>query len=410
MLVERPLYLERIEPFIDAPVVKILVGIRRAGKSSLLEQVKGLLRRRGVTKEQIIQINFEDLKYTGVRTKTDFVELITGSMRGEEKYYILLDEVQLVEGWDEVVNGLLAGGQADIYITGSNSKLLSSELSTYLTGRYVNIRVFPLSFSEALEFKRVRGLLDDVELTREQVAKEFREYRQKGGFPILHALDYAKEDGDKAVEDIYTSIIYRDLIERKKIRNTELLTRIIKYLFDNVGNVFSARSVASYLKSEMRTVDVETVYNYLDWLAEVFVIQRVERYDLRGKTVMKVQEKYYLGDVGLLYALNGRKNSYLPGVLENLVYLELVSKGYEVHIGKNGDREIDFVAEKKGRKLYLQVVAHMYEPKTAEREYAAFKGIEDNYPKYILTLDEEGEGDEREGIEVKYLPEFLLEL
>ena len=242
-----------------------------------------------------------------------------------------------------------------------------------------------------------------------EVGAEFDEYMNKGGFPILHAFDYALGDGDKAVEDIYTSIVYRDLIERKKIRNTELLGRIIGFLFDNIGSIFSAKSVSDYFKSELRKVDAETVYNYIELLKEVFVIYEVKRYDLRGKALLKTQEKYYLGDVGLLYALNGRKDSYKNGVLENLVFLELVAKGYEVHIGKNQDKEIDFVAEKKGQKMYLQVAVEASTEAAREREFGAFDGIDDNYPKYVLTL-ENGNGDEQNGVVKRYLPEFLLEI
>lgn len=402
-MIKRPLYLKQIEPFIDKPVVKILVGIRRAGKSSILTQVRDILEERGAEESQIITVNFESLEYSKIRSREEMIDLMRDLTGGDGRYYVLLDEVQLVDGWDEVVNGLLADGKSDVYITGSNSKLLSTELSTYLTGRYVEIRVYPLSFTEALEFKEARGLeFGDL-------GAEFDEYMWKGGFPILHAFDYSLEDGDKIVEDIYASIIYRDLIERKGIRNTELLARVIRFLFDNVGNMFSAKSVADYFKSELRKVDVETVYNYIELLKEVFVVYEVKRYDVRGKAQLKTQEKYYLGDVGLLYALNGRKDSYKNGVLENIVYLELISKGYDVHIGKNDDKEIDFVVEKKGQKMYLQVALGISSAETRAREFGAFGGIADNYPKYVLTL-EQGNGDEENGVVKKYLPEFLREL
>lgn len=402
-MIKRSLYLDQIKPFIDKPMIKILVGIRRAGKSSILKQLKDVLLEQGVKEEQIININFEALEFSKIRAREDMIDLMAKLTSGKGKYYILLDEVQLVDGWDEIVNGLLADGKSDIYITGSNSKLLSSELSTYLTGRYVEIQVYPLSFSEALEFKRARNIkIKELEI-------EFNEYMDKGGFPILHAFDYALDDGDKAIGDIYASIVYRDLIERKKIRNTELLGRIIEFLFDNIGNVFSAKSVADYFKNEFRKVDPETVYNYIELLKEVFVIYEVKRYDVRGKALLKTQEKYYLGDIGLLYALNGRKDSYKNGILENLVFLELISKGYEVHIGKNQNQEIDFIAEKKGKKLYLQVAIEATTKEVREREFGAFDGISDNYPKYVLTLEND-KGDEQNGIIKRYLPEFLLEL
>ena len=402
-MIKRPLYLKQIESYIDKPQIKILVGIRRAGKSSILLQLRDILLARGVKDDQIIQINFESLKYAKIRTREAMIDLMQELTNEDKRYYIMLDEVQLVDGWGEVVDGLFAEGKSDMYITGSNSKLLSSELSSMLTGRYVDFQVYPLSFSEALEFKKERGLKIG------SLADEFNEYKNKGGFPVLHAFDYSGEEGDNTVEDIYTSIVYRDLIERKKIRNTELLGRVICYLFDNIGNIFSAKSVANYFKNEYRTVDPETIYNYIDLLKEVFVIYEVKRYDVRGKALLKTQEKYYLGDVGLLHALNGRKDSYENGVLENLVYLELISKGYDVHIGKNGEREIDFVAEKKGRKMYLQVAVEATSMAAREREFGAFDGIDDNYPKYVLT-PEVSNGDDENGIEKRYLPEFLLEL
>lgn len=402
-MINRPLYLNKIKPFIDKPLIKILVGIRRAGKSSILTQVKDILLQNSIKEEQIISINFESLEYSQVRTRDQMIELMKDLTKDGDYYYVLLDEVQLVDGWDEVVNALYADGKSDIYITGSNSKLLSSELSTFLTGRYIDIPVYPLSFSEALEFKKARNL--KIKTTE----AEFTDYMNKGGFPILHAYNYSLEDGDKAVEDIYTSIIYRDLIERKGIRNTELLARIIQFVFDNIGNIFSAKSVSDYFKNELRKVDPETIYNYIGLLEEVFVLYKVKRYDIRGKTLLKTQEKYYLGDVGLLYALNGRRDSYKNGVLENLVYLELISKGYNVHIGKNQDQEIDFIAEKKDQKLYIQVAVEASSPTAQEREFGAFDNIDDNYPKYVLTLENEN-GDNINGIIKRYLPDFLLEL
>lgn len=402
-MIQRPMYLDKIKPFIDSPMVKILVGIRRSGKSSILEQVKEILLERGVKEDQIILVNFEKLEYSKIRTREAMIDLLVDLTREDKRYYMLLDEVQLVDGWDEVVNGLYADGKSDIYLTGSNSKLLSTEISTYLTGRYIEIPTYTLSFQETLEFKKSRGL------GRTSTAAEFIDYMNQGGFPILHAFGYGLDDGDKAVEDIYTSIIYRDLVERKGIRNTALLEKVIRFLFDNIGNIFSAKSVADYFKSELRSVDVETIYNYIEYLKEAFVIYEVKRYDVRGKALLKTQEKYYLGDVGLLYALNGRKDSYKNGVLENIVYLELLAKGYSVSIGKNQDKEIDFIAEKRGQRLYIQVALEATSPAAREREFAALRGIDDNYPKYVLTLEENG-SDEENGAVKRFLPEFLLGL
>lgn len=267
----------------------------------------------------------------------------------------------------------------------------------------MNIEVYPLNFAEYLDFRRTTGA--DVSDLKE----EFRHFLDRGGFPALHANNLTLEQCDDVVADVYTSIVFRDLIERHNIRNTELLSRVVKFVFDNIGNPFSAKSVSDYLKNEKRSLNPETIYNYLDWLEEAFIIKRISRYDLRGKEVLATNEKYYLGDVGLLYAVGGRQNSYLSGVLENVVLNELLSRGYQVYIGKNQSLEIDFVAIKKTEKIYLQIAASLSGKDTIEREFAAFSGIGDNYPKYILTLDQIF-GENRDGIRCVNLPEFLLTL
>ena len=401
-MIKRPLYLDKIEPYIDQPLIKILVGIRRGGKSTILEQVRELLISRGVSPEKIVHIKLDNYSYLNVRDKVSFMNLLDGIMAGDGRHYLLFDEIQLVEGWEEVINGLFAEKDVDIYITGSNSKLLSSELSTLLTGRYVKMQVSTLNFKEFLDFKKAR----DVEI--KSTAEEFEDFIVRGGFPLVHIADYTFEQSDAIVADIYNSIVFRDLIERKGIRNTELLSRVIKYIFDNIGNKFSVKSIVDYLKSQNRTLKPETVYNYLDWLEEVFMIARVPRYDVRGKEILKSNDKILLGDVGLLHAINGRNMSTKQGVLENVVYNELISRGYEVWIGKNGEKEIDFVAKKNGEVIYLQVALTLSSEKTTNREFGAFDGVQDNYPKYVLTLDEVW-GENQNGVKQKFLPDFLLE-
>ncbi|MBR3256765.1 ATP-binding protein [Candidatus Saccharibacteria bacterium] len=404
-MIKRKTYLDRVMAFADADLIKILVGIRRAGKSSILTGVENaLLRGRHVAKNNIIKINFEDLDYLDISTKSDFLKLVRPFVGDRtEKKYFLLDEVQRIDGWDEVVNGLRVAG-ADVYLTGSNSKLLSKELSTYLTGRFINTQVFPLNFSEYLDFRRASG----AEL--KTLSEEFKAFMERGGFPALHTSERSLSECDEYIRDVYSTIIFRDLVERHKIRNTELLTRIVKYIFDNIGNLFSAKSVADFLKSEQRTLSIETIYNYLKWLEEVFVIFRVPRTDLRGKSILKMQEKFYLGDIGFLYAVNGRNRSYSSGVLENIVFCDLVSKGYDVKIGKNGDKEIDFVAERQGEKLYLQICETLKGESTREREFSAFEGINDNFPKYVLVGDKSSIPASKNGISAVYLPDFLLSL
>lgn len=402
-MIERKMYLDKIAGYIDKPLIKVLVGIRRAGKSTLLSQVEDILVRRGVPPEQIVHINFENLSYIKVRDQASFAELADELINSQHKRYFLFDEIQNIEGWDVVVNGMMSEYGVDIYLTGSNSKLLSRELSTHLTGRFINIEVYPLNFAEYLNFRRHTDA--DVSDLRE----EFGRFLERGGFPALHINNLTKEQCDDVVSDIYTSIVFRDLIERHGIRNTELLSRVVKFIFDNIGNPFSAKSVSDYLKNEKRSLNPETIYNYLDWLEEAFIIKRVSRYDLRGKEVLATNEKYFLGDVGLLYAVGGRQESYLSGILENVVLNELLSRGYQVNVGKNQSLEIDFVATRRAEKIYLQVAASIAGGGTLEREYAAFKGIEDNYPKYILTLDQVF-GENRDGVRCVNLAEFILEL
>ncbi len=402
-MINRPLYLDKITPFIDRDLIKILVGIRRAGKSTILSEVADTIKRNGVAEQSIAQINFDSLDYSDIRDKQSFLALVKSLHASGIKYYFF-DEVQLVNGWDEVVSALYAEKNADIYISGSNSKLLSSELSTFLTGRYVNTRVHTLNFSEFLDFAGTRGV------SYESTTAAFDDYLHRGGFPIVNVADTSYAESDQVISDIYSSIVLRDIVQRKSIRNTELLSRIVKFVFDNIGNVFSANSITNFLKNEKRDLAPETIYNYLDYLAEAFVISRVPRYDLRGKAHLKTQEKYYLGDIGLLYAVNGRSNfqSYLPGLLENVVYHELVSHGFEVFIGKNGDQEIDFIAKKPDRTLYLQVATHLDGAQTIAREFDAFDGLpDDTAERYVLSLDHATLPAKHRATH-QYLPDFIL--
>lgn len=401
-MIKRPLYLNELISYIDKPFIKILAGIRRAGKSSLLEQVRDEIIARGAPEEQVALINFDSIDYTHIRSKADLVTL-EKELLGRGVHYFLFDEVQNVEHWDEAISALYAEKGTDIFITGSNSKLLSSELSTFFTGRYVDFRISTLCFAETLEFKKALG--KDVS----DIDAEFRAYLQRGGFPSLYVSEQTERQDDAEVTDIYNSILYKDLVERKNIRNTELLSRVTKFVLDNIGSPLSAKSISDYLKNEHLSLSQETVYNYLGWLEEAMVINRVPRYDLRGKEHLRTQEKYYLADIGLLYAINGRSSTYLSGALENIVYHELIAHGYTVSIGKNGDKEIDFIAERDHDKLYLQVAASITDADTGTREFGAYRGIADNYPKYVLTLDRD-HLHSQDGIEGRYLPEFILSL
>lgn len=401
-MVRRPLYLNKLISYIDKPFIKILAGIRRSGKSSLLEQVKDELLSRGTPVDKIALINFDSIDYTHIRTKPDLVAL-EKSLLDRGVHYFLLDEVQNIEQWDEAISALYAEKNTDIFITGSNSKLLSSELSTFFTGRYVDLKIHTLNFSETLDFKRA------LNQPIKSIPEEFSSYLARGGFPSLYVSIQTEQQDDSEITDIYNSILYKDLVERKNIRNTELLSRVTRFVMDNIGSPISAKSISDYLKNEKISLSQDTIYKYLDWLEEAMIIEKVRRYDLRGKELLKTQEKYYLADIGLLYAINGRSSTYLSGVLENLVYHELVSHGYQVYIGKNDSQEIDFIAERNHQKIYLQVAAHISDKSTVEREFGALRNIQDNFPKYVLTLDQDFLHSE-DGIEAKYLPEIILGL
>ncbi|MHB8073360.1 ATP-binding protein [Desulfosporosinus fructosivorans] len=401
-MIKRELYLEQLRPFIDKPLIKVLTGIRRSGKSAILMMLQDELTQRGISGDNIVYINFESMEYSEIDDAKSLYSFVKSKIMNELKYYILLDEIQEVKGWEKAINSMLVDFKADIYITGSNSKLLSSELATYIAGRYIEINVTPLSFKENLDFKKI---LTGTDIT--DVQKEFIRFLRLGGFPIIHTADYSPEDAYKIIKDIYASAILRDIVQRNRIRNIELLERIVKYVFENIGNMFSAKKVADYFKNQQRKVDIETVYNYLDALEGAFIIYRVPRYDLRGKEVLKTNEKYFLGDQGLKYAVMGYKDRDISGILENIVYLELKRKGYQVYVGKFDDKEIDFVAEKKEQKVYVQVAYKLSEESTVAREFGVLLGIRDHYPKYVVTMEDFWQ-DNIEGVKHKNLAEFLL--
>ena len=401
-MIKRELYLEQLRPFIDKPLIKVLTGIRRSGKSAILMMLKEELAQRGISDENIVYINFESMEYSDIDDAKSLYSFVKSKVTKDIKAYILLDEIQEVKGWEKAINSFLVDFNADIYITGSNSKLLSSELATYIAGRYIEINVTPLSFKENLEFRKI---LTGTDIT--DIQKELIRFIRLGGFPIIHTSDYSHEDAYKIIKDIYASAILRDIVQRNRIRNIELLEKIVKYVFENIGNMFSAKKVADYFKNQQRKIDIETIYNYLDALEGAFIIYRVPRYDLRGKEVLQTNQKYFIGDQGLKYAVMGYKDRDISGVLENIVFLELKRKGYQVYVGKFDDQEIDFVAEKKEQKVYVQVTYKLTEESTVEREFGALLGIRDHYPKYVVTMEDFWQ-DNIEGVKHKNIAEFLL--
>lgn len=396
-MIVREAYLEQIKPFIDKPLIKILTGIRRSGKSTVMRLLKNELLASGVPEDRIISINLESFTYSELRNARALYDYMAARSTG--RVYILLDEIQEVESWEQAVNSFLVDFDADIYLTGSNSHLLSSELATYVAGRYVEISIYTLSYAESLKF--------NSEYEVDNIAEPFTEYLRKGGFPVLYTGHYPEETAYKIVYDIYSSVILRDTVQRYKIRDVELLERVIKYAFDNLGNTFSGKNVADYFKSQQRKTDLSTVYNYLHALEGAFILYKVPRYDVKGKEILKTREKFYVSDVSLVYATMGFRDRSISGILENIVFLELKRRGYKVYIGKVDTREIDFIAEKKNEKIYIQVAYKLESPETVEREYAPLLSVEDHYPKYVVTMDDFWQ-DTIDGVRHVHIKDFLL--
>jgi uncharacterized protein len=401
-MIKRDLYLNQLKPFIDKPLIKVITGIRRSGKSVILKLLKEELIEKGVEKRQIIYLNLESLEFSDIDRAEKLYLYIKERIDKEKRNYILLDEIQEVNSWEKAVNSFFADFNVDIYITGSNSRLLSSELATYLTGRYVEIHLFTLSFSEYLQFKTTR--IGNTELNAKA---EFENFLRMGGFPVLHIADYPIESAYRIVFDIYSSAILRDTIQRNKIRDVELLERVVKFVMDNVGNKFSAKNVADFFKSQQRKIDLNTVYNYLSALESAFIIDRIPRYDLMGKEILKTFEKYFTGDQAIIYSVMGYKDRMISGVLENIIMLEMKRRGFRVFTGKLGEKEVDFIAEKNENKIYVQVVYKMVEQSTIDREFTPLILIKDNHPKYVVTMDEFWK-DNIEGVKHIHIADFLL--
>lgn len=400
-MIKRNSYIDKLKKFIGKPQIKIITGIRRSGKSTVLKLLIEELIGSGVNQTHIIYLNFESFANSHLTQAKSLYDEVKGRITDSGKYYLLFDEVQEVEDWEKAINSFLVDFDTDIYITGSNSHLLSSELATFLAGRYVEIPIFTLSFSEFLEFKKSYS-----EISASQFSL-FVEYLRKGGFPVIHTLDYEEETAYQVVRDIYDSVILRDSVQRHKIRDIELLNRVLHYAFDNIGNTFSGKNVADYFKSQQRKIDINTVYNYLQALESAFILYRVSRYDVKGKEILKTQEKFYLADIALLYATMGYRDRIIAGVLENLLYLELKRRGYAVYVGKYDQREIDFVAEQNGQKIYIQVAYKLESTETIDREFAPLLAISDHFPKYVITMDEFFK-DTIQGVKHLHISDFLL--
>lgn len=401
-MIIREKYMQQICDFMDKPVIKVITGMRRCGKSALLELTRDELKARGVPNENIIYINFESLRYEHLKEYRSLYQEVSKRVEGVEgKVYILLDEIQEVSGWEQAINSFRIDFDCDIYITGSNAKLLSGELATLLAGRYVEIRVYPLSFNEYLLFAETNE--DERNLSNQD---HFVNYLKFGGLPGIHQMKWDESRIVQYLTDIYNSVLLKDVISRNKIRDTALLESIVHYLMDNVGNTFSAKTISDFLKSQGRKLSTETVYNYIDALEGAFLIYKASRFDIKGRRILETQEKYYLADLGLRHAVIGYRDNDIAGVLENVVYLELLRRGYSIHIGKQDVAEVDFVANYRDERLYVQVCYVLTEQNT-DREFGSLEAISDNYEKVVLSMDSLLSIN-RGGIRQKNLIDFLL--
>lgn len=398
-MIFRENYVKKIMAFTDTPFVKVLTGVRRCGKSTIMQMIMDELRKKGIPEERIISYRFDSMEYEGVTAK-QLYEMLKTKVSSTEKTYLFLDEVQEIPSWEKTVNSINTDYDVDIYVTGSNSRMMSSEIATYLTGRYVSFRIFTLSFEEYLTFKKQYGEVGDIH-------KELVEFIKYGGFPAIHLQKYPLDSAYTIVRDIYNSTIFSDIVRRNQVRKVDQLERVVKFVFDNVGKTFSAKSISDYIKSEHRTIDNETVYNYLEKLESAYILHRCSRYDVQGKELLKTQEKFYLADSSFKYSVLGYNDQSVAAMLENVVYLELLRRGYEVCIGKTPNGEIDFIATRQNDKLYIQITREIKSEETERREYDRLLEIKDNYPKYLLRTDDFAGGN-YQGIKTMHVADFLL--
>ena len=398
-MIKRETYMSRIRPFIGNELIKVMTGIRRSGKSVMLELVKEELTESGIPAERFISINFEDMRNSRFLTANALHEEILKRARDiGGKAYLFFDEIQEVADWEKCINSLRVSLDCDIYITGSNAKLLSGELATYLGGRYVEFVIYPFSFSEFLELYHTV----DPNAT---IPQSFQKYLLSGGMPYLANLGYAEEPSRQYLTDVFNSVQLKDIVKRNKVRDVDLLERIIAYAMANVGTTFSATSLVKFLKSEQRTVAAETVLNYIKYCCDAYLLYQVKREDLQGKQILTSNEKYYIADHGIREAVFGGNMRDINLILENIVHMELLRRGYTVTVGRFGDREIDFVCHRRGEKLYVQVAYLLATEDTVSREFGVYDLIRDNFPKYVVTMDEIDMS--RNGIKHRNIRDFL---
>lgn len=398
MPIDRPLYINRIKPFIDQDTIKVLTGMRRSGKSVLLELIQKALLAEGRRQEQFIQMNFEDLANEPyLDYQKLYAELARRIASVHGKAYLFLDEIQMVHQWEKAINSLRVSQNCDIYITGSNSKLLSGELATLLAGRYVEIKVYPFSFSE---------FLDAIQSDRTDLLKDFQKYMAIGGLPFLSKIHTDQRACMDYLADVCNSVILNDIVSRHAIRDVDLLKRIVSYMSSEIGHPLTATAISKYLKSEHRKASLDTVIDYMGYCCEASLFQKALRQNVRGKQTLRINEKYYITDHGLRQAILGENGKDPDQILENIVFMELLRRGWNVTVGDNNKSEIDFVARRSDQKIYIQVTYMLSSPETVSREFGAYDGISDNYPKYVLSMDQFDFS--RNGIIHENIIDFLL--
>ena len=392
--------MKRIRPFINTELIKVFTGIRRSGKSVMLELVKNELKKSGVSDKNFLCINFEQFSNSELLDAKILHKRIVGFQKSADgKIYLFFDEIQEVDGWEKCINSCRVDFDCDIYITGSNAKLLSGELATYLAGRYVEFVIYPFSFAEFLEMNRQKNFQIDKSAC-------FTAFLKTGGMPFL--ANFLGDDSAKNqyLMDIYNSVVLKDVVKRNNIRDVDTLERIIAYAFSNIGHIFSATSLSKYFKSEKRNISHDTILNYLKFCADAFLIYKISRYDLEGKKVLTVNEKYYCADHGLREAVFGKNTQNIDQILENIVCLELLRRNFKVFVGKKDESEIDFIAERNGVKIYVQVAYLLASEETVRREFSVYDSIKDNFPKYVVSMDEFDFS--RNGIIHRNIRDFLL--
>lgn len=392
--------MQRIRPFMNTDLIKVFTGIRRAGKSVMLELVKNELKESGISEENFLCINFEQFSNSQfLDVESLYKKIMDFQKNTKGKIYLFFDEIQEVDGWEKCINSCRIDFDCDIYITGSNAKLLSGELTTYLAGRYVEFVIYPFSFAEFFEMNRLKNPNVDK-------ATCFMQFLKTGGMPFLS--NFPDDDSAKSqyLIDIYNSVVLKDVVKRNNIRDVDTLERIVAYAFSNIGHIFSATSLSKYFKSENRKISHDTILNYLKFCSDAFLFYKINRYDLEGKKIVTVNEKYYCADHGLREALFGKNIQNIDQVLENIVCLELLRRNYKVYVGKKGDLEIDFIAEKQGKKIYIQVAYLLANEETIKREFSVYNFVKDSYPKYVVSMDELDFS--QNGIIHKNIKDFLL--